>query len=81
MLRRFDLGISKQFALPGKLTFEFRAEMLNATNTPYFIPVTGMSVTANTFINVGSNPDNYEVTQTSPNDSGRVVQLVGRISW
>jgi hypothetical protein len=40
-----------------------------------------MSVTANNFINVGSNPDNYEVTQTSPNDSGRVVQLVGRISW
>jgi hypothetical protein len=48
--------------------FDFRAEMLNATNTPYFTPVTG----------IGSDPDAYRVTAA---DSGRTIQLVSRLSW
>jgi hypothetical protein len=75
---RFNLGIEKQFPLPGKFTFLFRAEMLNALNTPYFTPVTGMNVANNAFVNVGANTDNYEVTNA---DSGRTVQLVARITW
>ena len=31
---RLDLGISKKFDLPGRFTFEFRGEMLNALNEP-----------------------------------------------
>jgi hypothetical protein len=77
-LMRFNLGIEKQFPLPGKFTFLFRAEMLNALNTPYFTPVTGMNVANNAFVNVGANTDNYEVTNA---DSGRTVQLVARITW
>jgi hypothetical protein len=76
MLRRFDLGIAKQWSLPKGLKFEFRAEMLNATNTPYFTPVTGTPQVG--FLNIGNNPDGFEVTAA---DSGRIVQLVTRITW
>ena len=37
-LVRFDIGISKKFDLPGRFVFEFRGEMLNAFNEPYFNP-------------------------------------------
>ena len=37
-LVRFDLGLSKKFRLWGNVTFDFRGEMLNALNTPYFNP-------------------------------------------
>jgi hypothetical protein len=75
-LVRFNLGISKQFVLPGRFRLEMRAEMLNAFNTPYFTPVSGTFVSS--FLTVGSNPDAFEVTNA---DSGRIVQLVGRISF
>ena len=38
-LVRFDLGLSKKFRLWGNVTFDFRGEMLNALNTPYFNPL------------------------------------------
>jgi hypothetical protein len=37
-LYRLDLGITKTFDLPGRFTAQFRAEMLNAFNEPYFNP-------------------------------------------
>jgi hypothetical protein len=37
-LVRFDLGAGKKFKIRGSLSFEFRGEMLNAFNTPYFNP-------------------------------------------
>ncbi len=74
---RFNLGISKQFRLTGKFRLEARVEMLNAFNTPYFYPVrSGVSVPG--FLADASNPDAFEVTAA---DSGRIVQLVGRITF
>ena len=67
-LVRLDIAFIKAVPITGRVRFDFRAEMLNATNTPYFTPVTG----------IGSNPDSYRVTAA---DSGRTVQLVSRISW
>jgi hypothetical protein len=43
-LTRLDLGISKKFDLPGRFTFEFRGEMLNALNEPYFNPASTAGV-------------------------------------
>ena len=37
-LVRFDLGAGKKFRIKGNVSFEFRGEMLNAFNTPYFNP-------------------------------------------
>ena len=67
-LVRFDLSAVKRVSLVGRITGEFRAEMLNAFNHPYFTPVGG----------IGSNPDSYRVTGA---DSGRTIQLVTRVSW
>jgi hypothetical protein len=51
---------------------EFRAEMLNAFNTPWFDPVTGEDD------DLYDNPDEFRVTSA---DSGRVVQLIWRVNW
>jgi hypothetical protein len=82
-LVRFDLSVVKRTAIKGRVNFEFRAEMLNALNHPYFYPVTGMNTytsnaspsDGNSF---GSTPSNYRITT---GQTGREVQLVGRISW
>ena len=37
-LVRFDLGAVKSFKIHGSVTFEFRGEILNAFNAPYFNP-------------------------------------------
>jgi hypothetical protein len=37
-LVRFDLGAGKKFRIRGNVSFEFRGEMLNAFNAPYFNP-------------------------------------------
>lgn len=50
-LVRFDLGASKRIRIHNDVQFEFRAELLNAFNTPYFNPAStagtplGMSTT------------------------------------
>ena len=41
-LVRFDLSTSKRIAIKGNTNVEFRAEMLNAFNTPWFEAVTGL---------------------------------------
>ena len=38
---RFDLSAVKRFPIKGRVNFEFRAELLNAFNTPWFTPVLG----------------------------------------
>jgi hypothetical protein len=55
-LFRLDLGISKKFDLPGRFTFEFRGEMLNALNEPYFNPASTAGV-----------PLGFTSTVTQPN--------------
>jgi hypothetical protein len=67
-LVRFDLSAVKRMPIKGRVNLEFRAEMLNAFNTPWFSPVTG----------IGNDPDDYRVTGA---DSGREIQLVWRINW
>jgi hypothetical protein len=67
-LVRFDLSVVKRVPIKGRVNAEFRGEFLNAFNTPWFSPVTG----------VGDDPDDYRVTSA---DSGRTVQLVWRLNW
>jgi hypothetical protein len=54
-LIRFDLGIAKEFDLPGRFTFIFRGEMLNAFNEPYFNPAS-----------TGGTPLGFTTNATSP---------------
>ncbi len=58
-LVRFDIGISKKFDLPGRFVFEFRGEMLNALNAPYFNPASA-----------GGSPNGFTTTTTAPNGVG-----------
>ena len=67
-LVRVDLSAVKRTRITGRVNFEFRAEMLNAFNTPWFSPVGSAS----------SNPNSYLVTGA---DSGRQMQLVWRLNW
>ena len=67
-LVRFDLSAVKRTPIKGRLTFEFRAELLNAFNHPWFTPVTGL----------GSDPDDYRLTGGG---DGRTVQLIWRVNW
>jgi hypothetical protein len=67
-LVRFDIAAVKRVEIRGRVSAEFRAEMLNAFNHPYFTTVGG----------IGSNPDDYRVTGA---DSGRQIQLVWRLNW
>jgi hypothetical protein len=67
-LVRFDLSAVKRTHIAGRVNFEFRAEMLNAFNTPWFSPVASAS----------DDPDDYLVTGA---DSGRQMQLVFRVNW
>ena len=56
---RFDIGIAKKFDLPGDFQFEFRGEMLNALNAPYFNPAS-----------TGGTPLGFTTTNTAPNGVG-----------
>ena len=67
-LVRFNFSAVKRLPIKGRVNFEFRAELLNAFNTPWFNPVAG----------AGDDPDDFRVTSA---DSGREVQLVWRINW
>jgi hypothetical protein len=67
-LYRFDLSTSKRVYIKDRVNFEFRAEMLNAFNTPWFEAV----------VSTSTNPDNYRVTDAQ---SGRVIQFVFRTNW
>ena len=74
-LYRFDLSIGKRIPLAGRATALFRAEFLNAFNTPWFSPVTYVGNNGDAQPNIA---DRYRVTAA---DSGRVVQLIWRINW
>ncbi|MGH9162552.1 MAG: hypothetical protein ACRD2X_21505 [Vicinamibacteraceae bacterium] len=71
---RFDLSVVKKVAITGRVSFEFRAELLNAFNHPWFTPVTG--------VDTGSydDPDNFRLTDVGETSS-RIIQLVSRLSW
>jgi hypothetical protein len=68
-LFRFDLSAVKRIPIKGRVNAEFRAEFLNAFNTPWFTPVLG----------IGNDPDDYRVTGVT--GGAREVQLVWRLNW
>jgi hypothetical protein len=72
-LFRFDLSAEKRIPITGRVNIVFRAEMLNAFNTPWFSPVTGVDDDG-----LFGDPDEFRVTGA---DSGREMQLVFRINW
>jgi hypothetical protein len=74
-LVRFDMSAVKRVRVTGRVNFEFRAELLNAFNHPWFTPVTWNNTNGNP---VPDNPDLYRVTE---GDTGREVQLIWRVNW
>jgi len=84
-LVRFDIGISKKFDLPGRFVFEFRGEMLNAFNEPYFNPAsaggTPLGITTNTTspagpVATGGTPTSNPTGATNV-DNYRLTGLLG----
>jgi hypothetical protein len=84
-LFRFDIGASKRVRIHNSITFEFRAEMLNALNDPYFSPAnnTGTPLGITTAftqpggpIAANGTPLINSVAGTSA-DSFRLTQLLG----
>jgi len=84
-LVRFDLGIAKTFDLPGRFTFQFRGEMLNAFNEPYFNPAstagTPLGFTSNVTapagpLATGGTPTSNPTGATSV-DNYRLTSLLG----
>jgi hypothetical protein len=84
-LIRFDLGITKTFDLPGRFTFVFRGEMLNAFNEPYFNPAstagTPLGFTSNTTspggpVATGGTPTSNPTGATNV-DNYRLTALLG----
>jgi hypothetical protein len=69
--RQTDIRVSKRTQIVGRINIELAAEMLNAFNTPNFVPVAG----------IGNNIANYEVTALTGTNTARVVQIVSRINW
>jgi hypothetical protein len=72
-LVRFDLSAVKRIPIKGRVNVEFRAEFLNAFNTPWFSPVTGADGDG-----VFGDRDEFRVTGTN---GAREVQLVWRLNW
>jgi hypothetical protein len=67
-LVRFDLSAVKRMPIKGRVNLEFRAELLNAFNHPWFNPV----------FPANDDPDDYRVTSAG---GSREVQLVFRLNW
>ena len=65
----FDLSAVKRFTIIGHTNVEFRAEMLNAFNTPYFTPRAA----------IGTTDSSYRLQTTT--GTPRVVQLVFRVNF
>ena len=65
---RLDLSAVKRVPIKGRVNFEFRAEFLNALNSPQFTPT----------FDASDDPDDYRVTGAG---GAREIQLVWRINW
>jgi hypothetical protein len=74
-LFRFDLSAVKRVPIKGRVNFEFRAEFLNAFNTPWFTPVIGVDAGDDIYF---TDPDVYRVTGTG---AAREIQLIWRVNW
>ncbi len=82
-LVRFDIGIAKKFDLPGRFVFEFRGEMLNALNAPYFNPAStggtplGFTTTTTAPSGVGGGTPTANTTAATNVDNYRLTELLG----
>jgi hypothetical protein len=82
-LVRFDIGIAKKFDLPGRFVFEFRGEMLNAFNEPYFNPAStagsplGFTNTITAPNGVGGGTPTSNTTAAGSVDNYRLTELLG----
>jgi len=83
-----DIAINKNFKLPGKLNFEFRAEALNAFNTPEFgqpgitLPLTVPKGAAPNSAGIEFPVDNASTGAiTSQLGFSRIIQVGGRLSF
>ena len=83
-LVRFDLSAVKRIRLQGSTAFEFRVEMLNALNKPYFNPAsaggTPLGLTTNSFTGNGptlSGTPTANPTVGTSADSFRLTGLLG----
>ncbi len=82
---RYDLSIVKRTKITEKVSFEFRAEFLNAFNNINFM----IGNPANDFTGIGGfNTDTfgrlgqaYQDLSTTNDPGGRMVQIVGRINF
>ncbi len=75
---RFDISIGKRTRIAGNVNFEFRAEMLNAFNHPWFEPQTGFD--EDTAALSYNRQDLFRVDSVGENSS-RIIQLVFRVNW
>jgi hypothetical protein len=67
-----DLSAVKRITIFGRTNVEFRAEMLNALNRPYFTPRAA----------IGTTDSSYRLQNTQGNNnSARVIQLVFRVNF
>ena len=69
---RFDLSAVKRITIKGRVNAEFRAELLNAFNTPWFTPV--MPTAAADL----ADPTEYRITGAG---GSRAMQLVFRLNY
>ena len=71
---RFDLSVMKRVPIRGRVSFDFRAEFLNAFNHPWFTPVSGQVDSSY------ADADDFRVTQAVAG-SARQIQLIWRLNW
>ena len=97
MRRPVDLSAVKRIQLRGRASAEFRVEMLNALNSPYFNPNVATGVVSGfnqlstpTYEGAAGIPlanpttttaDNFRFTSLLGDNQSRVIQLVWRFSW
>jgi hypothetical protein len=79
-LSQFDFSVVKRVPVAAGIRLEFRAELLNAFNRPWFEPVTGDAndSTSNPLYNSG---DEFRVNSLAGSETSRIIQLISRISW
>lgn len=77
-LKNLDLGISKKTAITEKVLFDFRVEMYNATNTPWFSSLNsrGIDVTRAEF-----GWYNLNASTSLAAEGKRGVTIIGKIVW
>ena len=75
---RFDVSVSKQVPIKGRVNFEFQAQVFNVFNRTGFTPITGFNTNSNPGLS-SSTASTFEITTLA--DLAREVQFVFRINF